>query len=221
MMIETYEQLIKLVEELGFMPLSHQFDPKLPCLTGVTPSNLWHTGEDTDPWVWKNRAAHERKLAYGCILNGFKGFVAPRLYPAFYAAFHRDEPQDAWEDGVMDACTWRLWQLFDDQPLISTADTRRLKPEFKVGRIDNSLVKLQQRYDVTLCGVTRKTNRMGEPYGWSINTYRRVQDWLGQSLAGNDWCGDMDEADAQDQILEQAAKNGADVDLVRSQLGWK
>ena len=213
-MIETYEALVTLVDELGFLPLSQQLDPRLPSLTHITPGSLWHTGLDSDPWTWKNRAAYERRLAYGCILNGFKGFIAPRLYPAFYAAFHDSDPDERWADGTLDQAAWQLWQLFGDQDIISTADSRTLLPGIKTARIDSALIKLQRSFDITLCGSTRKVNKQGEPYGWSINTYRRVSGWL------DDWCGDMAPEAARETILRQTQANDGDVDVMRAQLGW-
>lgn len=39
--------------------------------------------------------AEEKGLAFGCILGGHKGFVSPRMYSIFYAAFHPKEPMEA------------------------------------------------------------------------------------------------------------------------------
>ncbi len=85
-MLMTYEDFLDRVETLGFMAFSPLL-PGLPSLGGETPENLWHTGQDTDPWRWKDRAAEEKRLAYGCILGGHKGFISQRMYPVFYAVF--------------------------------------------------------------------------------------------------------------------------------------
>ncbi|MCA9869007.1 MAG: hypothetical protein KC487_01255, partial [Anaerolineae bacterium] len=86
-MLTTYEDFIARVEALGFMTLSPLL-PRLPSLGGETAESQWHTGLETDPWRWKDRVAEEKRLAYGCILGKHKGFVARRLYPIFYAAYH-------------------------------------------------------------------------------------------------------------------------------------
>jgi len=55
--------------------------PDFPSLIKETPKEIWHTGDpDTDPWCWKDRAAEEKQIAFGCILGGHKGFVSSRLY---------------------------------------------------------------------------------------------------------------------------------------------
>ena len=86
-LLNTYDEFIARVEALGFMALS-PLVPGLPSLGGETAESQWHTGLDSDPWRWKDRAAEEKRLAYGCILGGHKGFVTRRMYPIFYAAFH-------------------------------------------------------------------------------------------------------------------------------------
>jgi hypothetical protein len=78
-MLTTYEDFVARVESLGFMALSPLL-PGLPSLGGETPESLWHTGLDTDPWRWKDRAAEEKCLAYGCILGGHKGLPSNALH---------------------------------------------------------------------------------------------------------------------------------------------
>ena len=98
--LTTYQAFVERVEELGFMALSRVL-PGLPSLSSETLDNQWHTGiPETDPWQWKDRAAAEKRLAYGCILGGNKGFIAPRMYAVFYAACHPGISMiERWEAG--------------------------------------------------------------------------------------------------------------------------
>ena len=81
MSLITYQDFLDRVDELGFMALSYML-PGLPCLSEETRSESWHGDDpDADPWAWKDRAAEEKRLAYGCILGGHKGFVSARMYP--------------------------------------------------------------------------------------------------------------------------------------------
>ena len=71
-MINNYNEFLNRVNELGFMALSNIF-PGFPALSEETPKEIWHTGDyNTDPWCWKDRAAQEKQLAFGCILGGNK-----------------------------------------------------------------------------------------------------------------------------------------------------
>jgi hypothetical protein len=81
MILKIYEDFINRVNKLGFMAFSPIL-PGLPSLPEETEPGQWHTGDpETDPWRWKDRAAEEKKLAFGCVLGGHKGFISEKMYP--------------------------------------------------------------------------------------------------------------------------------------------
>ena len=191
-MLSTYEDFIARVESLGFMALSPIL-PGFPSLGGETSENLWHTGLDTDPWRWKDRAAEEKRLAYGCILGGHKGFVTQRMYSIFYAAFHpmASMPQ-RWANGSINGRTWQLWQLFEKEGTLNISQVRQtLSVSRKQGAsgVDASIQQLQHEYYITVDGNDRKVSSKGEFYGWPVNRYSRVVDWApaGWLDSAKDW----------------------------------
>jgi hypothetical protein len=179
-LLTSYQDFINQVNQLGFLPMSGLV-PGLPSLGDLTPGGSWHTGDpDTDPWQWKDRAAREKALAYGCILNGQKGFVSGRLYAAFYTAFHPPEPMPVrWNEGTLDRITWSLWNLFEKHGVLNTFEAHRLlaSSTANTGRIDSRLQTLQAGYYITGAGNARKVSRAGQEYGWPAMRYQRVQDW--------------------------------------------
>lgn len=99
-LLTTYPDFLQRVEALGFYPMSNILRG-YPSLGAETPAQIWHTGLETDPWQWKDRAAVEKRLAYGCILGGHKGFVSRQMYPVFYAACHPAETMpERWAAGT-------------------------------------------------------------------------------------------------------------------------
>ena len=178
--LTSYQDFIDQVNELGFLPMSG-LAPGLPSLGDLTPGGSWHTGDpDTDPWQWKDRAAQEKKLAYGCILNGKKGFVSGKLYPAFYTAFHPPRPMPVrWNEGLVDRNTWLLWNLFEKHGMLSTFEVHRMLAGGSSGysRIDSRLQSMQAAYYITGAGNARKVGRLGQEYGWPAMRYQRVLDW--------------------------------------------
>ncbi|MDQ7827341.1 MAG: hypothetical protein RDV48_31395 [Candidatus Eremiobacteraeota bacterium] len=203
--LARYHEFVERVEELGFMFFSSLL-PGFPSLAGETDEGQWHTGDrETDPWCWKDRAAEEKKLAYGCILGGHKGFVSPQWYPFFHAACH---PEDSMEErkraGLVSQATWQLWNLFDDRMRLSTSDIRRrmgVKSKKNAGRVDRATRELQQYYYITVCGRTHKVNIYGEPYGWAINLFERVSDWV-----PSEWMKDyasLSREEAREALLER------------------
>ena len=220
--LTSYQDFVEQVNEMGFLPMSG-LTPGLPSLGDLTPDGNWHTGDpDTDPWQWKDRAAREKKLAYGCILNGQKGFVSSQLYAAFYTAFHPPEPMPVrWAEGLVDRTTWSLWNLFEKQSVVNTFEAHRMLAgnSSSSSRIDSRLQALQAAYYITGAGNARKVSRAGQGYGWPAMRYQRVLDW-----APEGWLTDapgMRVNEAWEIILDAglAISAAADTRLERNDLG--
>lgn len=213
--LHHYEDFLLRVNELGFMALSKSI-PGLPFLGEETQPDQWHTGDpETDPWRWKDRAAEEKRAAYGCILGGQKGFVSAQLYPAFFAACHPSRSMgDRWASGEVKQITWQLWQLFEEHPLLNTSDVRRLMGVSKgkgAGQVDAGIQQLEREYYLTTAGVRQKIAQNGKPYGWPATVYDRVQHW-----APEDWLTDaarLRPREAQLEILDAAAAMDRAIDL--------
>ena len=203
-LLTTYEDFVARVESLGFMALSHLL-PGLPSLGDETAESQWHTGLDTDPWRWKDRAAEEKRLAYGCILGGHKGFVSQRLYPVFYAAFHPPlSMPEQWANGTVSQITWRLWQLFEEHSTLNLSQVRQIMGVSRkqgASAVDAALQQLQHEYYITVDGNERKVSARGEFYGWPVNRYNRVPDWApaGWLDSAKDWHAD----EARELILDE------------------
>ena len=201
-----YNDFINRVEELGFMAFSDIL-PGFPSLSGGTPKEIWHTGDpDSDPWSWKDKAADEKKLAFGCILGGHKGFVAPRLYSLFYAAYHPEEHmEERRAAGHVSETVWQLWQLFEGKRLLNTSDIRQeMGVTQKKGgsKVDRAIQELQQHYYITVAGSRRKTDKFGQPYGWPANVYDKVGLW-----APPEWLkpeAGLSSYEAKERILDTA-----------------
>ncbi len=214
MQLLRYEEFLGRVDELGFMAFSNILEG-LPSLSSETPEQIWHTGDpETDPWRWKDRAAEEKRMAFGCILGGNKGFVSSRMYPLFHAACHpRQSMEERRYDGLVSQTVWELWKLFEDRKVLDTGEIRRLMGVNKkkgAGRVDTAISELQQYYYITVAGSRQKTDKSGMPYGWHVNVYNKVEDWVPESwLVG---CHSIKSEDAVEEILDAgtAAFNGID-----------
>lgn len=212
-MLTTYDDFLARVQALSFMAFSPIL-PGFPSLGGETPESLWHTGLDTDPWRWKDRAAEEQRLAYGCILGGHKGFVTQRMYPIFYAAFHPTlSMPERWATGTVNQSTWQLWQLFEKEGTLNISQVRQILGVSRkqgAGAVDASIQQLQQEYYITVAGNDRKVSAKGEFYGWPVIRYSRVMDW---ALTG--WLDDAENwsvEGARESILDDGVAISAGVD---------
>lgn len=214
-MLKTYDEFILKVNELGFLPFSGRFPEGFPLLQSETTEEQWHTGDpETDPWQWKDRAAQDRELAFGCILGGNKGFVAKRLYPLFYAAFSPAETMDERHDyGELSQATWDLYRLFADGAELSTADVRKALGVTKstgAGQVDTALKTLQKEYVITVCGNKRKVSFDGLEYGWPANTYCLVEHWAPSGWL--DGASETDSSEARSRILDIGCSFGSHID---------
>lgn len=214
-MLETYDDFIARVEELGFFPFYGKFLDDYPTLQSETMENKWHTGEkETDPWKWKDRAAEEKKLAFGCILGGYKGFISKRLYPLFYAACHPSiEMKERYEKGELSDTSWHLYQMFEIGTVLSTADIRKMLGVTRksgASKVDNAIKLLQKEFILTVCGNKRKVSFEGAEYGWPSNTYCLVHDWASEGWL--DGINDIDPDDARNKILNIGCSIGRNVD---------
>ncbi len=217
-LLKKYEDFLDRVDELGFMTLSNIL-PGLPSLSEETPGGIWHTEDSsTDPWCWKNRAAEEKRLAFGCILGGHKGFVSARMYSVFYKAFHPQEHmEERRADGEVSQEVWRLWQLFEGKTLLNTGDIRReMGVTLKKGgsKVDKAIRELQQYYYITVAGSRQKTDRYGQPYGWSANVYDKVENWAPEGWVRLNQGLSLEEA--KERILDNGIAAGKNID--RSEL---
>jgi hypothetical protein len=222
-LLTIYQDFLQRVEELGFLPMS-KILPGFPSLSAETPDHIWHTGLETDPWQWKDRAAQEKQLAYGCILGGHKGFVCARMYPVFSAAYHPSEQMpERWSAGTVNLITWKLWNIFEERGTVNTSQARKfLRASVKRGgsQVDAALKQLQQEYYITVSGNMRKISADGRLYGWPSNQYTRVFEWLPTGWHGqvNEWQKD----EAREAILDAVvARNGSlDRQLISRVLGF-
>lgn len=181
-LLRKYEDFLDRVDELGFMSLSNLL-PGLPSLSDETSKENWHTGDlETDPWRWKDRAAEEKRMAFGCILGRHKGFVSARMYSLFYLAFHPQEDMEKKRaSGQVSQTAWQLWQLFEEKTLLNTSDIRQeMGVTLKKGgsKVDKAITELQQYYYITVAGSRQKTDKYGQPYGWPANVYDKVENWV-------------------------------------------
>lgn len=205
LILRNYNEFIERVNELGFMPLSN-IHKGLPSLVDETQKEAWHTGNpETDPWCWKDRAAEEKQLAFGCILGGHKGFVAQSMYPYFYVSFRPSEDMEyRWEQGVVSNEVKELWKLFQTQTLMNTSDLRHEMGVGKKGgsKVDRAIIELQKHYYITVAGNRRKVNKAGEPYGWPANVYDKVENWAPDSWLEK--CSDLDKSEAIQLLIEKS-----------------
>jgi len=208
--LKTYSDLLALLDERGMIWFSAGQPAGLPSLSDCTADAQWHTGDrDTDPWEWRERAAAERRAAVGNVLGGRKGFLSPALYPLFFAASRPDRSlEERYMDGLVPRMQYRALSAFAPGERLSSFELRsRLAGAKKedVNKMYSAIEALMREFYITVCGSKRKTNALGEPYGWPAVEYALAEQWHGDWLANSPL---LPREEARERILAHCASKG-------------
>jgi len=218
LVLRTYAEFLSYAEECGVMVFAGKFIKGFPNLYELTTPSQWYTGNpETDPWQWRDRAAAEKRLAFGNILGGRKGFIAPRLYPLFYSACRPDGGmEDRWRRGLVKKIVYDVYRLFEDGLILDTAEIRRrmnVRKSEGASAVDGAVVTLQKEFYITVCGNRRKVSFDGTEYGWPANTYQLVDDWAA------DWLREplLPTDESRSMILEHLNWLGGGIDVKKAE----
>lgn len=214
-LLNTYGEFLSHVENMGALAFSGKFVEGFPKLQDLTVLEQWHTGDqDTDPWQWKDRAAAEHRLAFGCLLAGRKGFISREMYPYFYAACCSEYSiEERFASGEVSRDKMSVYKLFEGGAELTTGEIRRalgVTKKHGASRADAVVASLQSEFLISVCGNRRKIDKDGQEYGWASNAYCLTEIWAG------DWLCNLPERDeAREHILTHFASQGVD----RQELG--
>jgi hypothetical protein len=186
MMLQTYSNFLAHVETTGLLAFSIKLEG-FPRLGDLTAEEQWFTGDDdTDPWRWKDRAAAEKRLAFGHILGGHKGFISKAFYPLFYSAYRPDGTlEDQYRGGYISRTAYEVYNLFNDGADLDTSEIRRMTGVTKkegASAVDNAIAKLQSAFYITVSGSRKRISHEGKEYGWPVNTYSLADNWAADWL---------------------------------------
>lgn len=217
-MLRTYAEFLAFAEECGVMVFAGKFIVGFPNLDRMTSPLQWHTGDpETDPWQWRDRAAVEKRLAFGNILGGHKGFLSPPLYPLFYSACRPDgSMEDRYRWGHVKRLVWDVYRLFEENGSLDTGDIRRMMNVRKsegASAVDGAIVRLQREFYITVSGNRRKISFDGTEYGWPANTYQLVDSWAAE------WLKEplLSTAEAREKILGYCAALDQKIDIKKTE----
>lgn len=208
-LLVTYEDLINYVDKKGMLAFYGKMPAGFVTLEALTLEKSWHTGNpDTDPWQWKDRAVSEHKLAFGCVLNGHKGFLSKDMYALFYDAFYEAIPlEERYLDGIVPKMEMEIYRMFLSGAVLSTADVRsalHITKKHGASEADSALKSLQRQFLISVCGSKRKLSFEGLEYGWPANAYCLTELWAKEWLTKKH----LKREDARAHILDHCEAQG-------------
>lgn len=168
----------------------------------------WHTGEpETDPWEWRMRVLEEREdIAYSKVFFKTGGYITREWYPYFFSIRRRGELfQEAYESGTMSQASKSIYHIISENGPTALHELKAMggfKKEDNAS-FEKSIIELQMRMYITMCGRTQKINRYGEGYGWNSTVFTTAEDfWEQRKLK----LTDVDADEAYKKIKQQIVK---------------
>jgi hypothetical protein len=181
--IETYEEACHAVQQWGIVPLS-SFIPDHPSLESITQPEAWHTGEDTDPWLWRDRFADEGVAAYGRFIGGKPLLVSKEVFPLVKCLLSPSETvEERYQAGILARSTVRIYEIIRENDGIDVKALRKMadmQDKSAKNAFDHALIDLQSTADIVISGISGRLNAQGNKSGWNSTCYILAERWMEQ-----------------------------------------
>lgn len=170
-----------MVGNLGILPLS-SFIPDHPSLVSITQDEAWHTGMDTDPWLWRDRFAGEGIAAYGRFLAGKPILISRQLFPLVKCILTPiDKIAVRYAAGKLARSTIKIYECIRENDGIDVKRLRILTGMQQTSdkrAFDSSLIELQSSTDIVISGISERLNANGNKSGWNSTCYMLANHWM-------------------------------------------
>ncbi len=182
--IETKEDIIRAVDEFGFVPLFKNSIQGFSIEEHVSPMAWFDSGID-GVWEWKGPVIRESGCAYGKFFENKAVFVS-RDWFLDLANYRRDgyDYDSRVDEGLTPYREEELYFLLDkNAPVLS----KKLKAKGGYGKngkkgFDTIITHLQVQCYVIISDFVYETDRNGKPYGWGVAEYSTPEKLFGDGF---------------------------------------
>ena len=190
--VHTADELLAVIEQVGFMPLFANGVPGFSVESMTDPACWWCGDETVDPWEWRVTLTKTGKVTYGKFFGKKAGYVSKKWFP-YFANFRRDgyDFDARFDDAKAELREKRIMDLFWPSKLeLSEIDKKNLEKEvpnpvlysFEVKELagfgkdgeknfDGTCAKLQMEAYLVVKEFLPRVNKNGESFGWSVARY--------------------------------------------------
>ena len=203
--IKTMEQAKELIREIGFLPL---FDGRIKdfSLNAATKNLPWFSGEENDPWEWREQIAAEGEIAYGKFFGKNAAFVSKEWFGALLNYRRDGYDFDArWDEGLAKHKEKLIMDLFLDTDNVIPSYIIKEQAGFGKGGekgFEGVMTSLQMQCYLVFRKTSRKLNKAGEPYGWAVANFCTPEALFGQEYVNNAY--KEEPADSYKRLFERA-----------------
>ncbi len=180
--VRSAQDLVRLVEEVGFLPFFAGGAPGFS-VEECCPPELWFSPDADGPWEWKGPAARSGRCLYGKFFGGKAGFVSAG-WAADFANFRRDgyDFDARYDDGL---APHRDKEVYDAVAEGGEVLSKQLKAQcgYRKGGnkgFDTVITRLQMQTYVCVADFVYMRDRFGRPYGWGVAKYSTPEAQLGR-----------------------------------------
>lgn len=183
-LIHSPEDLAKLVEELGFLPLLKSHVPGFS-VEEYTPPELWFADGVDGPWEWKGPVIQMTGCAYGKFFAGKAGFISREWFYDF-ANYRRDgyDFDARYDDGLARFSDKTVYDILAEHSPLVSKDWRRMSGIRKRGEFDAVVARLQMLCYVVTADFVYPRSKTGKPYGWGLAEYATPEALFGADFTG-------------------------------------
>lgn len=182
--INTYDEAVQVVNEIGILPLSPLI-PNYPSLDTITLKKNWHTGTELDPWLWRAQFPVDGVAAYGKFMKKKAILISREILPSVKAILGSESSvKQRYEDGMISKEALKLYSIISEEEGIDTRVLRvkaGMKDKEMKKPFDHALQELQGSMDIVISGTKEKQNELGEKNGWSSTSYETMDNWASKN----------------------------------------
>lgn len=182
--ISTSNELLTLIEEIGFLPF-FQNDISGFSIEECVKPELWFADDADGPWEWKGPIAQSKKCVYGKLFRGKAGFVSLEHFPDF-ANYRRDgyDFEGFYEDGLANYKDKDMYEKISESGTILSKELKRVLNYRKGGNkgFDTVITRLQMQTFVCISDFEYMRDKYGRPYGWGVARYSTPEAMFGENF---------------------------------------
>jgi uncharacterized small protein (DUF1192 family) len=200
--VKTYEEAVKVIEEIGLLPLSPLI-PDFPSLNSITSQDSWHSETEFDPWIWRTKFSTDGVAGYGKFIKKKSVLVSRTLLPYVKKVLGFNESiEERYFNGKVSKEAFNLYKIISLEEGIDTRSLRTkadLKEKDKKKIFENALLELQGTMDIVISGIQEKKTVDGEKNGWSSTAFETYDSWASRN---NIDIIDMDKDEAKKYLID-------------------
>lgn len=180
--IRTWQELVKWINEVGFLPLFANEIPGFSVEEHVSPDFWWTGDREQDPWEWREIIAADHNVAYGKFFDKKAGFISQEWLP-YFANFRRNgyDFDAAWEDGKVIRREKLIMDILTDTDAdgdivwtnkqILTTDLKKMAGFGKGGEknFPGIMTELMMKLYLVTADFRRRKNKKGAEYGMAVS----------------------------------------------------